>query len=100
MLAAPAISCTDDPEEAPANRNNYGANLSEYTTLKTAIHANAMRLFEKDTNCNTNFEPQNTDLISSCLTEAALQHNKSSVLEITQSVNMPQVSIAIRINRP
>lgn len=49
-----------------------GANLSEDTTLKTAIHANALRLFEKDTNCNTNFEPQNTDLISSCLTEAAL----------------------------
>ena len=49
-----------------------GANLSEDTTLKTAIHANAMRLFEKDKNCSTNFEPQNTDLISSCLTEAAL----------------------------
>jgi hypothetical protein len=49
-----------------------GANLSEDTTLKTAIHANAMRLFEKDKNCSTNFEPQNTDLISSCLTESAL----------------------------
>lgn len=49
-----------------------GANLSEDTTLKTAIQANAMRLFEKDKNCNTNFEPQNTDLVSSCLTEAAL----------------------------
>jgi hypothetical protein len=49
-----------------------GANLSEDTTLKTAIHANAIRLFEKDKNCNTNFEPQNSDLISSCLTEAAL----------------------------
>jgi hypothetical protein len=49
-----------------------GANLSEDTTLKTAIHANAIRLFEKDKSCNTNFEPQNTDLISSCLTEAAL----------------------------
>ena len=49
-----------------------GANLSEDTTLKTAIHGNAMRLFEKDKNCNTNFEPQNTDLVSSCLTEAAL----------------------------
>jgi hypothetical protein len=49
-----------------------GANLSEDTTLKTAIHANAIRLFEKDKNCNTNFEPQNADLISSCLTEAAL----------------------------
>jgi hypothetical protein len=49
-----------------------GANLSEDTTLKTAIHANAMRLFEKDKNCNTNFEPQNADLISSCLTTAAL----------------------------
>jgi Protein of unknown function (DUF2891) len=49
-----------------------GANLSEDTTLKTAIQANAIRLFEKDKNCNTNFEPQNADLISSCLTEAAL----------------------------
>ena len=49
-----------------------GANLSEDTTLKTAIHANAIRLFEKDKTCNTNFEPQNADLISSCLTEAAL----------------------------
>ena len=49
-----------------------GANLSEDTTLKTAIQANAIRLFEKDKNCSTNFEPQNTDLVSSCLTEAAL----------------------------
>lgn len=49
-----------------------GANLSEDTTLKTAIRANALRLFEKDKNCATNFEPQNTDLVSSCLTEAAL----------------------------
>jgi hypothetical protein len=49
-----------------------GANLSDDTTLKTAIHANAIRLFEKDKNCSTNFEPQNTDLVSSCLTEAAL----------------------------
>jgi Protein of unknown function (DUF2891) len=49
-----------------------GANLSEDTTLKTAIQANAIRLFEKDKNCATNFEPQNTDLVSSCLTEAAL----------------------------
>ena len=49
-----------------------GANLSEDTTLKTAISANAIRLFEKDKNCNTNFEPQNADLASSCLTEAAL----------------------------
>ena len=49
-----------------------GANLSEDTTLKTAIHANAIRLYEKDKNCNTNFAPQNTDLISSCLTTAAL----------------------------
>jgi hypothetical protein len=49
-----------------------GANLSEDTTLKTAIHANAIRLFEKDKSCSTNFEPQNADLISSCLTIAAL----------------------------
>jgi len=49
-----------------------GANLSEDTTLKTAIHDNAIRLFGKDKNCPTNFEPQNSDLISSCLSEAAL----------------------------
>jgi hypothetical protein len=49
-----------------------GANLSENTTLQTAVHDNAMRLFGKDKNCATNFEPQNSDLISSCLTEAAL----------------------------
>jgi hypothetical protein len=49
-----------------------GANLSEDTTLKTAIHANAIRLFDKDKNCDTNLEPQNADFVSSCLTEAAL----------------------------
>ncbi len=49
-----------------------GANLSENTTLQTAVHNNAIRLFGKDKNCATNFEPQNSDLISSCLTEAAL----------------------------
>jgi hypothetical protein len=49
-----------------------GANLSENTTLQTAVHDNAIRLFSKDKNCATNFEPQNSDLISSCLTEAAL----------------------------
>jgi Protein of unknown function (DUF2891) len=49
-----------------------GANLSEDTTLKTAVHDNALRLFGKDKNCPTNFEPQNSDLISSCLSEAAL----------------------------
>ncbi len=49
-----------------------GANLSEDTTLQTAIHANALRLFEQDRNCPTELEPQNTDLVSSCLTEAAL----------------------------
>jgi hypothetical protein len=49
-----------------------GANLAEDTTLKTAIHDNAIRLFTKDKDCATNFEPQNSDLISSCLTEAAL----------------------------
>jgi hypothetical protein len=36
------------------------------------VHDNAIRLFSKDKNCATNFEPQNSDLISSCLTEAAL----------------------------
>jgi hypothetical protein len=49
-----------------------GANLSENTTLQTAVHDNALRLFSKDKNCATNFEPQNSDLISTCLTEAAL----------------------------
>jgi hypothetical protein len=49
-----------------------GVNLSGDTTLQTAIHANAIRLFEKDKDCPTGMEPQNTDLISSCLTEAAL----------------------------
>ena len=49
-----------------------GVNLSEGTTLQTAIRSSAIRLFEKDKNCPTGLEPQNTDLISSCLTEAAL----------------------------
>jgi hypothetical protein len=49
-----------------------GANLAENTTLQTAVHDNAIRLFSKDKNCATNFEPQNSDLISSCLSEAAL----------------------------
>lgn len=49
-----------------------GVNLSEDTTLQTAIRANAVRLFEKDKDCPTGLEPQNADLISSCLTEAAL----------------------------
>jgi len=49
-----------------------GVNLSEDTTLQTAIHANAIRLFGKDKDCPTGLEPQNADNISSCLTEAAL----------------------------
>jgi hypothetical protein len=49
-----------------------GASLSEDTTLRTAVHDNALRLFLKDKNCPTSFEPENSDLISSCLTEAAL----------------------------
>jgi hypothetical protein len=49
-----------------------GVNLSEDTTLKTAIHANALRLFTPDKDCPTGLEPQNTDNVSSCLTEAAL----------------------------
>ncbi len=49
-----------------------GANLSEDTTLKTAIHDNALRLFGKDKSCAAVFEPQNSDMVSSCLTEAAL----------------------------
>jgi Protein of unknown function (DUF2891) len=49
-----------------------GVNLSEDTTLQTAIHANAVRLFGMDKDCPTGLEPQNTDLVSSCLSEAAL----------------------------
>jgi hypothetical protein len=49
-----------------------GVNLSEDTTLKTAIHDNALRLFSKDTDCATGLEPQNADHVSACLTEAAL----------------------------
>ena len=49
-----------------------GVNLSEDTTLQTAIHANAIRLFSKDKDCPTGLEPQNADNVSSCLTEAAL----------------------------
>jgi hypothetical protein len=49
-----------------------GANLSEDTTLKTAVQANAIRLFGPDKDCPANFEPENTDLISSCLSEAAI----------------------------
>jgi len=49
-----------------------GVNLSEDTTLQTAVKANALRLFGKDKDCPTGLEPQNTDNVSSCLTEAAL----------------------------
>jgi len=49
-----------------------GVNLSDDTTLQTAIHANAIRLFGKDKDCPTALEPQNADNVSSCLTEAAL----------------------------
>jgi hypothetical protein len=49
-----------------------GVSLSEDTTLKTAIQATALRLFGKDKDCPTGMEPQNSDDISSCLTEAAL----------------------------
>jgi hypothetical protein len=48
------------------------ANLAEDETLKTAIHANTLRLFQKDTKCPTALEPASGDLISACLTEAAL----------------------------
>jgi hypothetical protein len=48
------------------------ANLTDDTTLKTAIHANTIRLFEKDKNCPTELEPASGDLLSACLTEAAL----------------------------
>jgi len=49
-----------------------GVNLSEDTTLQTAIKSNALRLFSKDKDCPTGLEPQNSDNVSSCLTEAAL----------------------------
>ena len=49
-----------------------GVNLSEDTTLQTAIRANALRLFSADKDCPTQLEPQNSDNVSSCLTEAAL----------------------------
>src|ERR1700722_927652 len=49
-----------------------GVNLSEDTTLQTAVKANALRLFSKDKDCPTGLEPQNADNVSSCLTEAAL----------------------------
>ena len=49
-----------------------GVNLSDDTTLKTAVHANALRLFTNDKDCPTGLEPQNADNVSSCLTEAAL----------------------------
>jgi hypothetical protein len=48
------------------------ANLAEDETLKTAVHANTLRLFGKDTKCPTALEPASGDLISACLTEAAL----------------------------
>jgi Protein of unknown function (DUF2891) len=49
-----------------------GVSLSEDTTMKTAIQATALRLFGKDKDCPTGMEPQNSDDVSSCLTEAAL----------------------------
>ncbi len=49
-----------------------GVYLSEDTTLQTAVRANALRLFSADKDCPTGLEPQNTDNVSSCLTEAAL----------------------------
>jgi hypothetical protein len=77
-----------------------GANLSEDTTLKTAIHANAIRLFEKDKDCNTNFEPQNADLVSSCLTTAALMGrvmDQASYLKWLNSFLPPVYSDAFQI---
>ena len=49
-----------------------GAYLSENETLKNAIHDSAIRLYSKDKDCATQFEPQNADVVSPCLTEAAL----------------------------
>jgi hypothetical protein len=49
-----------------------GVNLADDTTLQTAIKSNALRLFSPDKDCPTGLEPQNSDNVSSCLTEAAL----------------------------
>jgi len=49
-----------------------GANLAENETLKNAIHDSAVRLYSKDKECATQFEPQNADAVSPCLSEAAL----------------------------
>lgn len=49
-----------------------GANLAENETLKNSIHDSALRLYAKDKDCATQFEPQNADAVSPCLTEAAL----------------------------
>ncbi len=49
-----------------------GALLADDDTLKRSILDNATRLFKQDKHCAANFEPQNGDLISSCLSEAAL----------------------------
>ena len=46
--------------------------LAEDTTLKTAIESNTLRLYGKDTKCPTELEPASSDLLSACLTEAAL----------------------------
>jgi hypothetical protein len=71
-LKFPYRSGTDTNTAWAMNLALDGVNLSEDTTLQTAIHANALRLFGKDKNCPTGLEPQNADNVSSCLTEAAL----------------------------
>jgi hypothetical protein len=71
-LKFPLRSGTDTNTAWAMSLTLDGVNLSDETTLKTAVHANALRLFTKDKDCPTGLEPQNADNVSSCLTEAAL----------------------------
>jgi len=71
-LKFPLRSGTDTNTAWSMSLTLDGVNLSEDTTLQTAIKANALRLFTKDKDCPTGLEPQNSDNVSSCLTEAAL----------------------------
>lgn len=48
------------------------AYLAEDTTLATGLQANTLRLFAKDKDCPTALEPASGDLVSACLSEAAL----------------------------
>ncbi len=71
-LKFPLRSGTDTNTAWAMSLTLDGVNLSEDTTLQTAVKANALRLFSKDKDCPTGLEPQNSDNVSSCLTEAAL----------------------------